>query len=310
MIPTPERTALVPATHAPDAEPSGLRAWTVHDAGDRAWRPGQPDGPRTRKDWLAEEWPVALVFNGVSHVVMMASPLDLEDFALGFGLSEGLLSQPADLLDIAIEPQADGIAVQLTVTASCEWRLKARRRRLAGRTGCGLCGIDSLQQVQRELPAAPPTTAGPQAIQAALRALRQHQVLQQRSGATHAAALCNAQGDPVCVREDVGRHNALDKLIGAIHHQRLSTHDAFVCITSRASFEMVQKTISAGVGVLVAVSAPTALAVDTALAHRLALAGFARGDTFVAYTYPERFGLLDTAADAGPITTGDMAPQA
>jgi FdhD protein len=162
---------------------------------------------------------------------------------------------------------------------------------MAGRTGCGLCGVDSLQQVRRELPQVPAVNVAPAAIQLALRALRQYQVLQQRSGATHAAALCNAQGELLCVREDVGRHNALDKLIGAMQHQRLHDPHHFVCITSRASFEMVQKTAMAGIGALVAVSAPTALAVDTARACHLALAGFARGDAFVAYTFPERFGI-------------------
>jgi len=285
-----ERTTL-------EAGVPGLRACTVHDGGARAWqdagRAAVGASPHGRTDWLAEEVPVALVFNGISHAVMMCSPLDLEDFALGFGLSEGLLAHAAELLDCSVQEGAQGLAVQLTVTAACEWRLKERRRSMAGRTGCGLCGVDSLQQVRCELPQVPAVNVSPRAIQLALRALRQHQVLQQRSGATHAAALCNAQGDLLCVREDVGRHNALDKLIGAMQRQRLHDPQHVVCITSRASFEMVQKTAMAGIGALVAVSAPTALAVDTARDCQLALAGFARGDAFVAYTHPERFGITD-----------------
>jgi FdhD protein len=287
---------VIDASHVVDALAAspGLRACTVHDGGARSWQPaaaGIDVRGHGRSDWLAEEIPVALVFNGISHAVMMCSPLDLDDFALGFGLSEGLLASPAELLDCGVQDSAQGLAVQLTVTAACEWRLKERRRSMAGRTGCGLCGVDSLQQVKRELLQVPAVNVAPAAIQLALRALRQHQVLQQRSGATHAAALCNAHGEMLCVREDVGRHNALDKLIGAMQRQRLHDPQHFVCITSRASFEMVQKTAMAGIGAVVAVSAPTALAVDTAHECNLALAGFARGDAFVAYTYPERFGI-------------------
>jgi FdhD protein len=274
----------------------GLRSVTVFDGGPRPRAQQAASEDSERLDWLAEERPVALVFNGVTQAVMMCSPLDLEDLALGFGLSEGLLAHPSELLDTGIQSAADGFTVDLTVTAACEWRIKSRRRTMAGRTGCGLCGLDSLQQVQLNWPMAPATAVAPQAIALALRDLGQHQTLQQRTGATHAAALCNAQGELLAVREDVGRHNALDKLIGAIHHQRLGVQGAFVCVTSRASFEMVQKALAAGVGVLVAVSAPTAMAVEVAQAHGLALAGFARGDAFVAYTYPERLGLAHQAA--------------
>ncbi len=278
------------------ASPAGLRTVTVFDGGHRPWPADAASEGPGRVDWLAEERPVALAFNGITQAVMMCSPLDLEDFALGFGLSEGLLAQASELLDTSVQSAPAGFTVDMTVTAACEWRIKARRRTMAGRTGCGLCGLDSLQQVQLSWPMAPATRVAPEAIQVALRDLRQHQILQQRSGATHAAALCSAQGELLAVREDVGRHNALDKLIGAIHHQRLSVQDAFVCVTSRASFEMVQKALAAGVGALVAVSAPTAMAVEVAQAHGLALAGFARGDAFVAYTCPERLGLAHQAA--------------
>lgn len=258
-----------------------------------AWRSAQA---QQQADWVAQEVPVALVFNGISHAVMMASPADLEDFALGFALTEGLLAQAAELRSVEVQAVADGLELHLDVSAACEWRLKERRRNLAGRTGCGLCGTDSLQQVRRDLPLAPSTTFTPAALARAQRALRHAQGVQQLTGATHAAAWCNAQGDAVLVREDIGRHNALDKLVGALVRAGLPVAEGFICITSRASFEMVQKAALAGVGLLAAVSAPTALAVDTAQQCGLTLAGFVRGDDLVAYTFPERLGLAPAAA--------------
>jgi FdhD protein len=254
------------------------------------WRGGQ----RTAlDDWLVEEVPVALEFNGISHAVMLASPLDLEEFALGFGLSEGLLSQPAELYGVDVVLGADGIELRLEVAAACEARLKGRRRSLSGRTGCGLCGTESLVQVARALPAVDSRLRlQPAAVATALRTLKGGQTLQQATGATHAAAWCDTAGQALIVREDVGRHNALDKLIGAMVRQHVAPADGFVTVTSRASFEMVQKTVMAGAGALVAVSAPTALAVRMARQAGLALAGFARGDEFVCYAFPERFGVL------------------
>jgi FdhD protein len=257
-------------------------------------------------DMLAEEVPVALVFNGVTHAVMLATPLDLADFALGFGLTEGLLDHAGELYAVDEVPVADGIELRLEVASACEWRLKQRRRTLAGRTGCGLCGTDSLAQVRQPLPALPAVAFEPAAFGRAQRDLRQWQVLQQSTGATHASAWCTADGTVRAVREDVGRHNALDKLVGALQRgpQAVPADEragGFVCITSRASFEMVQKTARAGVSALAAVSAPTALAVDTARGCGLLLAGFVRGDDLVAYTGSERLGLPalgDTPAPA------------
>ena len=266
--------------------PPGVRQRTV-----TAWR---GDRAQVQTDWVAEEVPVALVFNSISHAVMMASPADLEDFALGFGLSEGLLADAGELYGVDLHAVAEGIEVRMDVAAACEWRLKERRRTLAGRTGCGLCGTDSLQQVRRDLPAVPQTRVRTHALAVAQTAMRQSQQTQQLTGASHAAAWCAADGSVRLAREDVGRHNALDKLIGAMVRAQANPADGFICITSRASFEMVQKTAMAGVGVLAAVSAPTALAIDTALGCGLALAGFVRGDDCVAYTFPERFGLAPT----------------
>ena len=250
---------------------------------------------------LAEELPVALVYNGISHAVMLASPADLEDFALGFSLSEGIIDSPDDLLDAEILP-ADlgesvalagtterGLSVELKVTLRCFMRLKERRRTLAGRTGCGLCGTESLAEAVRpvgreaaciEIEAA--------ALERAMAALPSHQHLQKATGATHAAAWCAPDGEVLTVREDVGRHNALDKLIGALARAGTDPATGFVVVTSRASYEMVYKAAHAGFGLLAAVSAPTGLAVRTAEAAGLVLAGFVRGDRAVAYSHASR----------------------
>lgn len=246
-------------------------------------------------DWLADEVPIALVFNGISHAVMMATPADLEEFALGFGLTEGLLADASELHDVEVRQTTLGIELQMEVAGACEFRLKERRRNMTGRTGCGLCGTESLEHVHRALPS---FTLGPQrifvtaaAVSRALRSVLTGQALQQCTGAAHAAAWCSPEGETSLLREDVGRHNALDKLAGAMSRARIDATQGFVCVTSRASFEMVQKTAMIGASMLVAVSAPTALAVRIAETTGMALAGFARRDDFVAYTAPERFGL-------------------
>lgn len=252
------------------------------------WNQGRTEA---HADCLAEEVPVALVFNGLSHAVMMASPADLEDFALGFALSEGLLQGADELYGTEVQAACAGIEVHLQVSSRSFMALKERRRNLAGRTGCGLCGTESLDHVRRELPPLPATAVTAAALALAQGSLCQWQVLQQLTGATHAAAWCALDGQVQLLREDVGRHNALDKLIGAMVRADVSPRQGFIAITSRASFEMVQKTAMAGVGLLAAVSAPTVLAVDLAEQAGLALAGFVRDDGFVAYTFADRFGL-------------------
>ena len=238
---------------------------------------------------LAEEVPVALVFNGISHAVMMASPVHLEDFALGFALTEGLIDQASQLYGVEVIHQTNGIELQLDVAAQAEARLKERRRSMAGRTGCGLCGADSLAQVKLPLPQAPEVLIDVDAMHRAHAHMRALQPLKQQTGATHAAAWSDAQGEITLLREDVGRHNALDKLIGALSKASTDMQQGFICITSRASFEMVQKTVMAGAGALTAVSAPTRLAVELAEQHNLALAGLVRGQTFTAYSHLTRF---------------------
>jgi FdhD protein len=244
-------------------------------------------------DWLTEEVPVALEFNGVSHAVMLATPADLEDFALGFGLSEGILDSAADLYGCEVVHSPQGITVQMDVSSRTFMALKARRRTLAGRTGCGVCGTESLDQVLRPAPivrAGAPVHAS--AVARAMREMCDRQVLCEATGAVHAAAWCAADGAVLVVREDVGRHNALDKLIGAT--ARSGSRTGFVAVTSRASVEMVQKAATAGASLLAAISAPTLLAVRTAQAAQMSLIGLARHDNLVVYAHPERV-LLDVA---------------
>jgi FdhD protein len=236
-------------------------------------------------DAVAEEMPVAFEYNGISHAMMLATPLDLEDFALGFSLAEGIVADPGEFYSVEQESSALGITLHLEIASSAFARLKHRRRVLAGRTGCGLCGIESLSHVARKLPVlgdGPRLTAS--AIACAMAGLHQRQRLRQASGAVHAAAWCDAQGQVRWLREDVGRHNALDKLTGALAAQRVSAEQGFTAVTSRASFEMVQKTVAAGVTLLAAASAPTALAIEAAREARLTLVGFARGANFTRYT--------------------------
>jgi FdhD protein len=245
-------------------------------------------------DWVAEEEPVALEFNGIAHTVMLATPLDLPDFALGFALSEGILDSPAQLYDYEIVKEVNGTTIQMRIANAAFDNLKRQRKTMAGRTGCGLCGAENLTQVSRQLtplpePAITATKFSANHICQAMTALHQRQPLQQQTGAVHAAAWCNAQGQVSIVREDVGRHNALDKVIGALAGEpTLKAHDGFFIITSRASFEMVQKCVVAGVPILAAVSAATAFAVRLAEKSNLTLVGFVRDQDLVVYSRQSR----------------------
>ena len=243
-------------------------------------------------DWVAEEVPVALEFNGISHTVMLATPLDLADFALGFSLSEGILDGRHELYGVDEHRSEQGITLRLEVSAAAFARLKAHRRSMAGRTGCGLCGTESLAQVARVLPVFRGSARfTPAAVERAMAGMAEHQALQQRTGAVHAAAWCASNGAVTYLREDIGRHNALDKVVGALATARIDAATGFIAVTSRASFEMVQKAATAGAGLLAAVSAPTTLAVATADAAGLTLAGFARQHGAVIYTHPGRIDL-------------------
>ncbi|WP_188703788.1 formate dehydrogenase accessory sulfurtransferase FdhD [Silvimonas iriomotensis] len=239
----------------------------------------------SRPETLAEETPVALVFNGISHAVMMASPLDLEDFALGFALTEGIIARPGELLDLEVVPLPTGVQVEMRIPEQRFAALKEQRRNLTGRTGCGLCGQDSLQHVIRPLAAVHTGTSVAVAdILSAMDQLGALQPLNLATGAAHAAGWWH--DGRITVREDIGRHNALDKLIGAIARQPV--RDGVLVISSRASYEMVHKAAAAGFAVLAAISAPTALAVRLAEETGVTLAGFVRGERLTVYSHADR----------------------
>ena len=243
-----------------------------------------------KRDQVAEEVPVALVYNGISHAVMLATPQDLEDFALGFSLTEGIARQVSDIYAIETRPSALGISLDIQLANAAFVNLKQKRRNLTGRTGCGLCGSESLEQALRfPIPCSQlqPMMLSRSALERAFNNIRSNQPLQALTGATHACAWVNLSGDIVLVREDVGRHNALDKLVGALAQatQRMA---GFVLTTSRASVEMVQKALHVASPVLAAISAPSALAIRVADSYGMTLLGFVREHSFVVYTHPQR----------------------
>jgi FdhD protein len=240
-------------------------------------------------DRVAEEVPVALVYHGVPHVVMLASPADLEDYAVGFTLSEGLVAQADEIQSIEVERGKDSIDVRIGIAAERFSQLLQRRRNLTGRTGCGLCGAETVADAIR-----PPVLVGTGPavsvadFHAALIQLESMQPVNARTGSVHAAAWVVPGEGVKFAREDVGRHNALDKMIGALVRARLDPAAGYALITSRASFEMVQKSAVAGIAIVVAVSAPTAMAIRIAQASGITLVGFARRDQHVVYAHPER----------------------
>jgi FdhD protein len=247
------------------------------------------DQVASRTERVIEEIPVVLVYNQVPHVVMMATPADLEDFALGFSVTEELVRSPADVLGVEIVAYSRGIEVQIRVPAECQAVIETRSRRLTGRTGCGICGSDSIDAVLKSARRVEPTAAvAPEAIRRAVRSIGVSQRLNEASGAVHAAAWVGLDGSIEVVREDVGRHNALDKLVGACLRVAADPRRGFVVVTSRASFEMVQKATVLGASLVVAMSGPTALAVRLADEAGVCLVGFAREGRFTAYTHPER----------------------
>jgi len=249
------------------------------------WQAEQP--LQSCDDVLACEVAVALVYNGLAHVVMMATPQQLEEFARGFTLAEGIARQQADIYDIEVREAASGIEVHVELASACFAALKERRRQLAGRTGCGLCGVEQLAEVFRPLAPLPDSVrlALP-ALDRALQALPAQQLLSQATGCTHAAAWFSLDGSLLQVCEDVGRHVALDKLIGCRAVSGWGGGAAL--LTSRASYEMVQKAAAVGIEILVAVAAPTALAVQMAEQYGLTLLGFARPGRVNVYTHPQR----------------------
>lgn len=259
----------------------------------------QRDGElRATQDCVAEEVPVALIINGEPHVVMMTTPADLEDFALGFALSEALVDTATEVESLRVTPLDNGYEVALQIPPQRQARLADRRRNLVGRSGCGLCGSETIAEAMRPAPHVPAgLTISMQALHRALRELRDRQPINAVTGATHAAGWADASGKLLLVREDVGRHNALDKLIGAMHRAGHDSSRGFAVITSRASYEMVLKAATVGMPLLAAISAPTALAVRMAEEAGLSLVGYARNDNHVVYACPARL-ITDAAMTA------------
>ncbi|ADF64610.1 formate dehydrogenase accessory sulfurtransferase FdhD [Enterobacter cloacae] len=267
------------ATHSSPL-PAGIVELSVH-------RP--PHITHATPDFLAEEVPVALVYNGISHVVMMASPKDLELFAIGFSLSEGIIAHPQDIYGMDVVQACNGLEVQIELSSRRFMGLKERRRALAGRTGCGVCGVEQLNDIGKPVTPLPFTqTFNLANLDHALAHLNDVQPIGQLSGCTHAAAWVLPSGDIAGGHEDVGRHVALDKLMGRRARESDLWQHGAALVSSRASYEMVQKSAMCGVEILFAVSAATTLAVEVAERCNLTLVGFCKPGRATVYTHPQR----------------------
>ncbi|WP_165716202.1 formate dehydrogenase accessory sulfurtransferase FdhD [Enterobacter hormaechei] len=267
------------ATHTSPL-PAGIVELSVH-------RP--PHISHATPDFLAEEVPVALVYNGISHVVMMASPKDLELFAIGFSLSEGIIAHPQEIYGMDVVPACNGLEVQIELSSRRFMGLKERRRALAGRTGCGVCGVEQLNDIGKPIIPLPFTqTFNLAHLDRALVHLNDVQPIGQLSGCTHAAAWVLPSGSIAGGHEDVGRHVALDKLLGRRARENNVWQQGAALVSSRASYEMVQKSAMCGVEILFAVSAATTLAVEVAERCNLTLVGFCKPGRATIYTHPQR----------------------
>ncbi|WAU77730.1 formate dehydrogenase accessory sulfurtransferase FdhD [Acinetobacter sp. TR3] len=236
-------------------------------------------------DYIVQEYPVALIYNGISHAVMMATPSDLEVFAKGFSLSEGILHSLSELYSLEIRHNTLGVEVDMTISSRAFMALKEHRRMMVGRTGCGLCGVESLKQLYANLPVVNTSVSSIwlNQIPNAIAQLKVRQRISELTGGAHAAAWV-VKGQIVALFEDVGRHNALDKLIGYLAEQKMNVAEGFVVMTSRASYELIRKCAQYNIGLLATISAPTSMAIEMAKHLNLTLASFCRGDSFVLYT--------------------------
>ncbi len=241
---------------------------------------------------VAEECPVALVYDGTTVAVLMASPTDMPDLAIGFSLTEGIVRDPSEIDEMNVVVGPDGIELRMWLRADSGRLLKARQRRLVGPTGCGLCGIESLREARRiGTPVVREAFLTPGQIGLAIEALAASQHLNRETRATHAAGFFVPGDADMIVREDVGRHNALDKLAGALTTANVHAPSGAVVLTSRVSVEMVQKAAVMGTAIIVAISAPTALAIRTAEASGITLVGIARGGDFEIFSHPDAIAL-------------------
>jgi FdhD protein len=303
MHPSSDQETSVTPRLQPESDAADLPGW--QDRPVERYRDGAPGGaPNPASGAVAQECPVALVFNGISHAVMMCTPRDLEAFGMGFALTEGIVARGSDVQEIEVElfqARAASAAagalgahaeIRLTIVQQAFAGLKEKRRSLAGRTGCGVCGIESIDLLDLDPERVPDTgffeRLAPDAVSRAAQAMPAHQALMQATGGVHAAAWCTADGAISLVCEDVGRHNALDKLLGALTMQRADLTNGFVLLSSRASYELVRKAARLGVPMLATISAPTTLAISIAQQAGIRLVCFCRGDTFVEYVAPPR----------------------
>jgi len=258
----------------------------VRNVERQVWRENRSaEGQRT----IPEETAIALTYNGGTYAVMMGTPQDLRDFAIGFSLNEGIVQSLEDILSLDIVELDNGIELRMWLSPSKAERVNEKRRHIAGPTGCGICGVESIAEAVRP-PALVPAghSFSPAEIMAAMASVAPLQQINKDTRSVHAAAFWTRARGIVRVREDVGRHNALDKLAGVLAQQRANTCDGMVLLTSRVSVEMVQKTAAIGAPLMVAVSAPTALAVRMAEAAGITLAAIARADGFEIFTHPQR----------------------
>ena len=242
------------------------------------------------EDCVVDETPVALIYNGEPHVVMLATPSDLKDFALGFSLTEGIIKHVSEIVFMEITLCESGVQIHIRTNQDTLESVDIRKRNLTGRTGCGLCGTTLIEEAVRNTPVVnTQVEISANIIFKTLAVLEQYQPINKLTGAIHASVWVNKHGDIMTLREDVGRHNSLDKLIGALQSQNvLDLSDGFIIITSRASYEMVTKAAFAGIAILVAISAPTSLAIKIAIKSNITLVGFARDNSCVIYTHSER----------------------